>query len=118
MTAVATHPLPAPSEPPVLEGIAWETYEALRRDLDAAGKKLRVTYDQGRMVVMSPLPIHEKWKQLMGRLVEVLAEHRDVPISAYGSTTWKNRNVLKGLEPDQCYYIQRVGEIVGQTHID
>src|SRR4051812_49210886 len=98
MTAVATHPLPAPSEPPVLEGIAWETYEALLRDLDAAGKKLRVTYDRGRMVVMSPLPIHEKWKALIGQLVQTIAQHRDVPFSAYGSTTWKRKLLLRGLE--------------------
>jgi Uma2 family endonuclease len=117
MTALAAHPA-FKSESPVLEGISWQTYEVMLRELDAAGKRLRVTYDRGRMVVMSPLPIHEKWKQLMGRLTEVLAEHRDIPISAYGSTTWKRERLLRGLEADQCYYVQRLAEIRGKLDID
>ena len=101
-----------------MEGISWQTYEAMLRELDAAGSHLRVTYDRGRMVVMSPLPIHEKWKQIVDRLVVLLAEDLEAPISAYGSTTWKREVLRKGLEPDQCYYVQHAPAMRGKSEID
>lgn len=70
------------------------------------------------MVLLSPLPIHEKWKQLIGRLIEVLAEERNIPISAYGSTTWQRQDLARGLEADQCYYIQHANSMRGKTEID
>lgn len=41
-----------------LEDVAWKTYEMLLRD--TAAQRLRITYDQGRMSIMSPLPWHEQ----------------------------------------------------------
>jgi len=116
MTTIA--PTPPPLQQPVMEGISWQTYEALLRELCAAGSHLRVTYDQGRMVVMSPLPIHEKWKQIFDRLIVILSEARRAPISAYGSTTWKREVIKRGLEPDQCYYVQHAPQMRGREDID
>lgn len=67
---------------------------------------------------MSPLPIHEKWKQIIGRLVETYAEERNIAISAYGSTTWQREDLGRGLEADQCYYIQHANSLRGKTTID
>ena len=117
MTALAASISPV-SESPILEGISWPTYQTVLRELESAGKHLRVTYDRGRMVILSPLPIHEKWKQLIGRLIEVLAEERNMPISAYGSTTWQRQDLARGLEADQCYYIQHANAMRGKTEID
>ncbi|MDQ3439282.1 MAG: Uma2 family endonuclease [Planctomycetota bacterium] len=102
-----------------MEGVSWETYERLRQELDDAGSHVRIIYDQGRMALMSPLlPIHEKWKQLLGRLIETLAEERGLPISAFGSTTWKRQDVGRGIEADQCYYIQHAQAVRGKTAFD
>jgi Uma2 family endonuclease len=117
MTAVAAS-ISTVSESPILEGITWPTYQTVLRELESAGKHLRVTYDRGRMVILSPLPIHEKWKQLIGRLIEVLAEERNMPISAYGSTTWQREDLARGLEADQCYYIQHANAMRGKIEID
>lgn len=108
-----------PASPAIwLDGISWETYETLVRESAQGGSHVRITYDQGRMAMMSPLPIHEKWKQLIGRLIEVLAEERAVPLSAYGSTTWKREDLQRGLEPDQCYYVQHAPAMLGKVEID
>lgn len=43
----------------VLRDVAWDEYERLLADLvDRPG--LRVTYDEGRLEIMSPLPEHEE----------------------------------------------------------
>lgn len=109
-------PPPAAVEMILLENVSWELYESLLREVE--GQHVRITYDQGRMVLMSPLPIHDKVKKLAGRLIELATLERDIPISSFGSTTWKRQDLAKGLEPDECYYIQNEPKVHGRTDID
>lgn len=104
--------------PIVLEGVSWETYESLLRDLDEAGQHKRITYDQGRMAIVSPLPRHEKWKSLLGCFVEAIADARQIPVSTYGQTTWKRKAKRRGLEADECFYIQHELQMRGKLDID
>ncbi len=119
MTAIAAPSLPAGEEySPVLTGVSWETYERLRRELDEAGSIIRITYDRGRMVLMSPLPRHGKWSRLTGQLIEALAAERGMGFSAYGDTTWKREDLQRGLEGDESYYIQHAEAMRGKSAID
>ena len=43
----------------VLSGVSWEEYEHLLEDLPDR-PRVRVSYDGGRLEIMSPLPEHEK----------------------------------------------------------
>jgi Uma2 family endonuclease len=99
-----------------LEHASWELYELMLRDVE--GQHIRITYDRGRMVLMSPLPIHERVKKLAGRLIEMATFELDIPISSFGSTTWKRQDLAKGLEADECYYIQNEPLVHGRTDID
>lgn len=113
MTAV----LVPPQRQVVLQGVSWATYQSLSRDLEAAPGK-RLTYDQGTLEIMVPLPLHESYKKLMGRMVEVTTEETDTEIRSLGSTTWSRADLSKGLEPDQCYYIQHEQAVRGKDEID
>jgi len=104
--------------PILLEGVSWETYESLIRDFEESGQHKRVTYDQGRMAIVSPLPRHEKWKSLLGCFVEAIADARGVPISTYGQTTWRRKARRRGLEADECFYIQHELQMRGKLDID
>lgn len=66
----------------------------------------------------SLLPKHEKWKSLLGRFVEAIADERNIPISTFGSTTWKSHDRLKGLEADECFYIQHESQVRGKLEFD
>jgi Uma2 family endonuclease len=119
MTTTATSQIPAkpaPGEVIFIDNANWDLYEHVVEDPDF--QHVRVTYDQGRMTLMSPLPIHEKIKRLAGRLIELATLELDIPISSFGSTTWKRRDLAKGLEPDECYYIQNEPLVHGRTDID
>ncbi|MBC8107256.1 MAG: Uma2 family endonuclease [Anaerolineae bacterium] len=118
MTTVAQPEIHGDVELLVLEGVSWETYEALLKNLDDSGQRVRVTYDEGRMCIVSPLPKHEKWKSLIGQFGEVIADERDIPINTFGSTTWKRRDRKKGLEPDECFYVQREPQVRGKLDFD
>ena len=56
----------------VIEDISWEDYEELLIELeDRPG--VRVTYDHGKLEIMSPLPEHEKTIRFIDRIVYALA---------------------------------------------
>jgi len=87
----------------LLNGVDWRTYSVLRELLDSPG--LRMTYLEGALELMSPSRRHEVLKSMLGRLIEVFALERDVPLYAYGSTTFRHEAKEAGLEPDECYVL-------------
>ena len=88
----------------VLRNVGWDEYEAM---LEIVGDRhIRVTCDQGTMEVAMPSQRHEQATQLFGLFVPRLAEELEIPYEPLGMTTWRKLDVEKGLEADQCYYIQ------------
>jgi Uma2 family endonuclease len=101
----------------VFQQVSWEQYENLLADLvDRPG--LRVSYDEGRLEIMSPLPEHERYKEFILQLTRVLCEELDIPLEPFGSTTWKRRKLRKGAEPDTCFYVANIQRIIGKRTIN
>src|SRR5688500_8985660 len=111
-------PRPAPEQPErvVLRGVAWDTYSALLEELE--GQHFRLTYDDGTLEIALPLPIHEKWKKLIGGMIEQIPLELDVPMSRFGSTTFRKKKLRKGAEPDECYYVQNEPRVRGKADLD
>ncbi|WP_375510360.1 Uma2 family endonuclease [uncultured Nostoc sp.] len=105
-----------PTEIIHLSGISWQTYENLLTELSAS-RRLRLTYNRGTLEIMVPSPEHERYKEIVGRFVETLAEELEVRIDCLGSTTFK-RPQLSGAEPDKCFYIENINLIRGKKRID
>jgi Uma2 family endonuclease len=101
----------------VLQGVRWETYQALLQDLAATSGK-RLSYDQGTLEIMTPLPEHEVNKRLLGRMVETTTEVLGLEIYSLGSVTWSREDLKKGIEPDECYYINPEKNIQGKLKFD
>ena len=100
----------------VLEGIRFETYERLLEDL--GDRQLRLTYDRGVLEIMSPSSRHERIKGLIRRMVDAMTEELGIPMMSGGSTTWRRRDLEKGLEPDECYWVQNEAKVRGRLDID
>src|SRR6476469_6372619 len=66
---------------------------------------------------MVPSPEHERYKKIVGRFVETLAEELEVKIEPLGSTTFKSPEI-SGAEPDECFYIQNISIVQGKKRID
>ncbi len=87
-----------------LDDVTWQTYCDLR---DAPrNRHVRMTFDQGRLYLMSPSRLHERIAELLGRLIATYTEVESIPILSGGSTTMRDKLRKRGLEPDKCYYIQ------------
>jgi Uma2 family endonuclease len=92
----------------VLYDVPWHTYVTLRDTLDDQ-TGLRVTYLEGTLELMRPSADHEEYKKLLARLVEAYAEEQDLDLRGYGGATFRQEAVKRGLEPDECYWLGRIG---------
>ena len=101
----------------VLPNISWQTYQSLVKDFDQE-PAIRLTYDQGNLEIRMPLDPHESYKKLLGRLIEAATEELEIEIRSLGSRTCDREDLAKGIEPDQCYYIQNETIVRGVEQID
>ncbi len=82
----------------IFHHVPWEEYEDLLEDL-GAGYRARISYDHGRSEIMMPLPIHERQKEFISRLMHVLTDELGLDLECLGSTTYKYEDWLQGLTP-------------------
>lgn len=97
--------------------VSWSEFESILEEL-GEHRASRLTYDNGVLEIVTPLPEHEDDKEILGDLLKVLLEELDLEFRTLGSTTFKNQAMAKGVEPDQCFYIQNEAKIRGKKKID
>ncbi len=117
MTVTVTKSSDRTSKQILLPSIRWETYRAIADDLETQPSK-RLTYDNGLLEIRMPSDLHENYKKLLGRIVEALTESLELEIRSLGSMTCDREDLARGLEPDQCYYIQNEEQVWGKDKID
>ena len=106
----------SPEDHVLLHGVSWDDYE---RVLDEIGDgKTRVTYCDGSMEIMSPPPEHEDVASIICRLIIDLTMEVGLPIRGFGSTTYRRKDLKRGLEPDQCFYIENESKVLGMKRFD
>lgn len=74
----------------LLHDISWQQFEALLEDL-GDHRAARVAYDRGTLEIMTPLPEHEYYKEVIGVAIQDIAEVIECDYESYGSTTWRRR---------------------------
>lgn len=98
----------------VLSGITWQTYQALLKDLGNQ-RALRLAYDQGFLEIIMPSDLHDFISRLLEALIRALTEELGLPLRGYGSTTLDRSDLERGVEPDSCFYIQHVQQVLGKS---
>ncbi|MCI0391237.1 MAG: Uma2 family endonuclease [Acidobacteria bacterium] len=101
----------------VLPNVSWETYERLLAEIQDSAN-VRLAYDEGMLEIKMLSAGHERPNRTLALLIEVLAEEMNIDIERLGSTTFKRDDLLKGFEPDSCFYIQNAEAIAGKDSID
>jgi Uma2 family endonuclease len=100
----------------VLDAVPWKSYERILQAFD--GRRIRINYDRGRLELMTLSPRHERLRLLMGLLVVALIEELGWEWAGFGSMTFKRPRKQRGLEPDECYWIQNEPLVRGKDEID
>lgn len=101
----------------LLEDKTWADYLDMERLTDDRPGR-RLTYDRGRLEVMTLSHLHESVKMLMHDLLKAMADELGVPRKNGGSTTFRNEDLDRGLEPDQCYYLANEPAVRGKDDLD
>jgi Uma2 family endonuclease len=101
----------------VLPNVSWETYERLLTDLSDCSVP-HLTYDQGRLEIMSPTAKHEQVNRNIERLMTISSLEMNVEVRSLGSTTFKREDIARGFEPDSCFYVQNEAVIRGKEELD
>ncbi|MFP4253931.1 MAG: Uma2 family endonuclease [Halothece sp.] len=101
----------------VLNNISWEQFENLLA-IFSEKSGVRIAYDQGLLEIMTPLPEHEYYKQVISTAIEDIAEVLEKNYECYGSTTWKDKIQSVGVEPDNCFYFQNEARVRGKLTFD
>ncbi|MBI3822033.1 MAG: Uma2 family endonuclease [Planctomycetes bacterium] len=79
---------------------------------------MRVTYDRGELEIMTLSLEHESYGSFLGDMIRVLTLELDIPIRSGGSTTFRRILKKKGLEADECYWIQNENLMRGKKSFD
>lgn len=106
-----------PGERVWLSEVNWQEFEAILEDLGEHNAS-KVVYDNGTLELMTPLPEHERNKEMISDLVKALLEELDIEFCPLGSTTFKNQDMGKGIEPDNCFYIQNEAVVREKDRVD
>ena len=100
-----------------LQSIDWPEFEAILEELGDQ-RTSRIAYSDGVLEIRMPSAEHEVDKELIGDMVKILLEELDIDNECFGSTTFKRQNVMTGIEPDQCFYIDHHARMIGKRHIN
>lgn len=101
----------------VMHGVSWKTYESLMADL-ANSRATRISYDRGRLELVSPSNEHEWRRRLIGRMIDIWTFEKRIPIRGLGSTTWKREGRQRGVEADECYFVLNEPVVRGRSGLD
>ncbi len=86
----------------VLDDVPWELYERLR-ELPGS-RNIRMTFDRGRLELMSPSQPHEQYAVRFEHMIVELSRHFGFSCNPLRTTTWKKPEQT-GKEADACFYL-------------
>ncbi|MEK7830727.1 MAG: Uma2 family endonuclease [Acidobacteriota bacterium] len=97
--------------------VDWDEYEELLAELEGNPGK-RVYYNEGVLEIMSVSFAHERRKELLARMVDILAEESEMELIPGGSTTLKLQGLRKGAEPDASFFLRNADLMMGKEDYD
>ena len=100
----------------VLHDVPWQTYQSLR-EAQPSGH-LRMTYDRGELELMSPSRKHEKLAHHLALMIHEWMMLHQIAAEGGGSTTFSREDLLRGLEPDHCFWIANCTAVIDKDEID
>ena len=106
-----------PGQQLLLEDVSWQQFENILAEL-GEHRAARISYSHGFLEIMVPLPEHEKAKEIIGDMIKILLEAKQIAFESLGSTTLKNKSMTQAVEPDACFYIQNQAAVIGKNRLD
>ena len=97
--------------------VSWQDCEQFLADL-GDDYHVRVSYACGWLEIMSPLPEHEEFADVVLGIAREITRELGVKLEARGSMTIRSAWQAQGAEPDTCFYVQNAARIIGKRSLD
>jgi Uma2 family endonuclease len=101
----------------ILRNVSWQSYEQLLKDHEDQSTP-RFVYNEHTLEIYMPSQKHEEKAVFLEKIVETIAEERNIELRNLRSTTFKKDSTQKGVEPDGCFYLQSYDNVFGMEKID
>jgi len=101
----------------ILPSVSWETYERLLAEHNP-GRGIRFTYDRGVLQIMTLSTKHDKPNRILASLAETVAAETLGDVLSLGSVTIKREDLLRGFEPDSCFYFRNLDRVKDLEELD
>ncbi len=96
----------------LLNDISWEEYELFLNDFEERAG-WRLAFDKGKLEIMPPTLEHDHYSFSFHNFVLAYCDEFEITLEGAGSTTFRRQFLKKGVEPDECFYIQSAEKIIG-----
>ena len=99
-----------------LNSIDWQSYRAISNAL--TGRHLRITYDRGRLELNHVSSLRGMLGRLFHHFIAILTEEFSLPCGGCGDMTCDRKSLERGIEPDECFYIENEARVRGKDNLD
>jgi Uma2 family endonuclease len=99
-----------------LSCVSWEAYVGIGEFLK--DQPIRMTYDRGALEITTLSRQHERVKTILARMLETLTVELGIDLTSGGSTTFRREELERGMEPDECYWIEHEAEMRDKDSYD
>ena len=104
-------------QPVLMDGVSWETYEALLAD-GGDCRQTRMAFDQGVLEIVTPSFEHERFRDVVSGVAEIILDTREQDYVRSGSVTLKQEELARGFEADASFYVAHAPRVRGLNQID
>ena len=101
----------------LMHGVSWETYQNISSALEPH-PSVRLTYDRGALEIMTVSFLHERYKSIIGSLIELIAGEMEIDFVSSGQTTFQIERKAGGFEGDDSFYFSHLEQLRHQDNID
>lgn len=109
---------PTPTEKRVtLSGVSWQQLETLLDEL-GQNRAARMTYDRGKLEMVTPLEEHDRCARLIESLILVIAEELRLKTYSLGSILLKRPDLGRAIQPESCYYFDESVTVRDRAELD
>ena len=120
MTTVLDQPTKAPpivgEERFLISDISWDFYVAFCEEIGE--RPLRLTYSDRMLEIRITKAPHEFYKKMLAKLIETIILELELPVRSGGSMTFQRKDLEKGFEPDECWWIEHEAEVRTKREFD
>lgn len=100
----------------LLSDISWDFYVAFCEEIGE--RPIRLSYSDGLLEIMLTRAPHEFYKKMLAKLIETIVLEQDIAVRSGGSMTFQRKDLEKGFEPDECWWIEREAEVRCKREFD